>query len=164
MGRRGPQPKPTALRILNGNPSGRPINKKEPTPKRGVPPCPDWLDDLGKDCWRWLVEQLGTLGLLSMAEANTMARYCDLWSNWRQATAVIREKGFAYPIKTKDGRLKYLQPFPQVSIANRATIELRRLEQEFGLTPASRTRLTTDKPVDDTDDIAEFLHISSGRK
>ncbi len=37
MGQRGPAPKPTALRILEGNPGKRPLNASEPRPRAGRP-------------------------------------------------------------------------------------------------------------------------------
>jgi hypothetical protein len=37
MGKRGPPPKPTALRVLSGNASKRRINHEEPILYRGLP-------------------------------------------------------------------------------------------------------------------------------
>ena len=48
MGRRGPTPEPTVLRMLRGNPGRRPLNDSEPQPeplseqdRRAI--CPAWL-------------------------------------------------------------------------------------------------------------------------
>ena len=51
MGRRGPPPKPTRIRLLQGNPSKRPINKREPKPPDGSPRCPAWLSPEAKRTW-----------------------------------------------------------------------------------------------------------------
>ena len=40
MATRGRKPKPTALKLLEGNPGNRPLNIAEPRPT-GVPNCPD---------------------------------------------------------------------------------------------------------------------------
>ena len=37
MGRHGPAPEPTALKLVHGNPGKRPINKAEPRPSRRRP-------------------------------------------------------------------------------------------------------------------------------
>ncbi len=46
-----------------------------------------------------------------------------------------------YPLKDEEGKIKYVAPWPQVSIANKLAQQLTRLEQEFGLTPSARARL-----------------------
>ena len=48
MAIRGRKPKPTALKVLEGNPGHRPLNKKEPMPKGKLPRCPEWLEDDAK--------------------------------------------------------------------------------------------------------------------
>ncbi|HZK10243.1 MAG TPA: phage terminase small subunit P27 family, partial [Clostridia bacterium] len=37
MATRGRKPKPTALKVLEGNPGKRPLNKNEPQPERKAP-------------------------------------------------------------------------------------------------------------------------------
>ena len=44
----GPKPKPTAIKILEGNPGKRPLNLNEPKPLQIAPECPDWLLDEAK--------------------------------------------------------------------------------------------------------------------
>ena len=41
----GRKPKPTAVKKLEGNPGKRKLNTKEPVPAKGMPDCPEWLDD-----------------------------------------------------------------------------------------------------------------------
>jgi len=81
------------------------------------------------------------MGVLSKVERNALIRYCQTWSQWKRAHEFIQKHGESYPIKGEDGRLRYVQQFPQVAIANKAAILLLRLEQEFGLTPASRPNI-----------------------
>src|SRR5688572_9415358 len=51
MGKRGPAPRPTHLRVLDGNPSKRPLNGDEPMPD-GAPTCPTILDKEAKQEWK----------------------------------------------------------------------------------------------------------------
>ena len=44
MATRGRKPKPTALKVLEGNPGKRPLNENEPKPERKAPECPSWLE------------------------------------------------------------------------------------------------------------------------
>lgn len=39
----GRKPKPTVVKILEGNPGKRKLNDKEPMPVKGMPTCPAWL-------------------------------------------------------------------------------------------------------------------------
>ena len=43
MATRGRKPKPTALKVLEGNPGKRPLNDREPVPPKGTLKCPAWL-------------------------------------------------------------------------------------------------------------------------
>ncbi len=52
-----------------------------------------------------------------------------------------------YPLKDDAGQPKSFQPWPQVSIANKLAQQLTRLEQEFGMTPSTRSRLMLATPV-----------------
>ena len=48
----GRKPKPTAVKILEGNPGKRKLNEHEPQPQRKAPPCPKWLEPEAKKEWR----------------------------------------------------------------------------------------------------------------
>jgi phage terminase small subunit len=73
----GRPPKPTRLKILNGNPGKRPLNAAEPQPARGVPSCPAWLDDYAKEKWAELAELLHGLGVLTLADGETLTVLCN---------------------------------------------------------------------------------------
>lgn len=45
---RGRKPKPTHLKLLEGNPGHRPINGAEPKPNPGLPTCPHSSQPLGQ--------------------------------------------------------------------------------------------------------------------
>ena len=50
----GRNPKPTAQKVLEGNPGKRELNTKEPKPEKKAPACPKWLDDEAKKEWKRL--------------------------------------------------------------------------------------------------------------
>ena len=62
MAVRGRKPKPTALKVLEGNPGHRPLNKKEPMPKGKLPRCPEWLEDDAKKEWKGAEEFIAQHG------------------------------------------------------------------------------------------------------
>jgi len=76
MGRRGPAPKPTALRILHGDRPSR-INVDEPIPDRGLPECPDGVSDEVREVWDDTVRQLDVMGVASRADRDALRCYCE---------------------------------------------------------------------------------------
>ena len=139
----GRRPTPTPILRLHGSRRAD-ARKGEPQPELGAPDCPSWLDDEAKAAWEDIAPQLERMGVLTRIDKRALARYCDAWMRWRAAVDFIKRHGDTYPLKDESGRTKYLQQFPQVSIANKLATELLRLEQEFGMTPSARTRIQVD--------------------
>ena len=82
MAQRGRKPKPTALKMLEGNPGGRPLNTKEPKPEKKAPRCPSWLEDEAKKEWKRMAKVLENMGLLTemdmAAFAGVLSGVCPL--------------------------------------------------------------------------------------
>jgi len=110
-----------------------------PTP--GRPPCPKWLDPEAKKMWRKLLPHLELMRVLTVADGNALARYCETWARWKRLILFNRQYGETYQIKRPDGSLACFLPFPQTVLLTRIGQELTRLEQEFGLTPSARSKI-----------------------
>src|SRR5574340_1643069 len=136
MGARGPSPKPTKIKILEGNPGKRPINQREPQPSTERPTCPHWLDLEAKREWRRIVPELDAMGILGKIDRAALAGYCQNWSEWRTAVEYLRANGRTYT--TASGQVKHR---PEVLDANKAQAKMKAFLTEFGLTPASRSRI-----------------------
>jgi P27 family predicted phage terminase small subunit len=141
MGRRGPPPKPTVLKVLNGNAGKHRLNSREPQPTVGTPHCPEWLSDPGRKIWRRLVPQLRVMKVLALVDADALAAYCHVYTRWRDAEDFLTKHGMVYPIRDDQGRVKCMVQFPQVAIARNLLVVMRAYQQEFGLTPAARARI-----------------------
>lgn len=159
MGLRGPPPKPTAIRVLEGNPSRRPLPTNEPKPTRltRIDP-PDDLPEEGKKVFSALSQELINCGVMTAVDVEAFLRYVKLLLEYRKADSEIGGK-FVFPVKDSKGQFSYFIPNPWVAVRDRALDRLLRLEREFGMTPASRVRmvalLTSDKPervIDPYDD------------
>lgn len=144
MGARGPLPKPTALRRLEGNPGKRPLNRREPRPRPVAPKCPAWLLPEARREWRRVRPELERLGLLTVVDGVALAGYCQSYARWREAEAAIDEHGATFTTDTG-----YVGVRPEVAIAQRSLQMLRAFCAEFGLTPASRGRMTLPEVADD---------------
>jgi P27 family predicted phage terminase small subunit len=136
MGLRGPAPKPTALKVLDGNPGRRPLNHDEPKPRPVAPACPAWLAPEAKREWRRIAPVLERLGLLTEIDGAALAGYCQSYARWRQCQEAIQRDGLTFETATG-----YLAPRPEVAIGNKALAEVRAFCVQFGLTPSARSRM-----------------------
>lgn len=139
MGKRGPQPTPTALNLLKGNPGKREINNNEPkfdlTENTEKPPS--WLGTVAKKEWKRIFPQLKKNGIITDADYIALSAYCQNVDTWVQAEKLKRIEGLV----TETSKGMEIQ-HPAVGIANTALANILKFGREFGLTPASRTNIT----------------------
>lgn len=146
---KGRRPKPTALKVLQGNPGKRPLNKGEPKPTPKAPGCPTWLSLEGKAEWRRVVPELDRIGMLTRVDRAALAVYCSEWAKYVEAQRKVQEDGLVLlkheRVATGDGGelIIYVMPTknPAVLIARDTAIQVRALAVEFGLTPAARAKI-----------------------
>lgn len=151
MGERGPAPKPTAIRELEGNPGHRPINRSEPKPE-GEAICPEWLSADAKDEWARVAPELTRMGLLTMVDTAALAAYCVAYGRWKEAELQIVREGHTFV--TAAG---YVAQHPAVGIANKAMEQIHKFCKEFGLTPSSRGRMTVPGKAEELNPMAQLL-------
>lgn len=137
--------KPTALRVLQGNAGKRPLPKREPKPKRGIPSPPSWLSTRAKAVWRELGGQLDVVGVLTVQDRRALELLCDAYDEWRSAREKILEHGATYESVTDAGGLA-IKPRPEVAQASDAWKRVRAMLLEFGLTPAARAKVSASEP------------------
>ena len=147
----GRPPKPTQLRILQGNPGKRPLNRREPQPRSVALSCPRWLLPEAKREWRKVAPELKRLGLATVVDRASLSAYCQAYARWRQAEDVLTREGLVFV--TGKG---YLMPRPEVAIAQKSMTLMKGFAAEFGFTPASRTRISLPEQKQG-DPFAEFL-------
>ena len=156
MATRGRKPKPTALKILEGNPGKRPINGSEPVPPKGGLKCPTWLLPEAKKEWKRLAASLEAMGVLTMVDLTAFAGYCQAYARWKEAEEFISRHGTI--VKTPSG---YWQQVPQVSIAQTYLKIMHKFCEQFGLTPSARSRIIAEK-ASENDDPMELMLIQGG--
>lgn len=152
MAQRGRKSKPTAVKVLEGNPGKRQLNELEPKPEKKAPKCPVWLDKEAKKEWRRISKQLEELGILTEVDMAAFAGYCEAYSRWKEAEEFISKHGTI--VKTPSG---YWQQVPQVSIAQTYLKIMIKFCEQFGLTPSSRSRIVADKGNNDVVDPMELV-------
>lgn len=140
--------KPTALKILQGNPGRRRLEpEKEPQPELAIPRCPAGLSGAARAEWRRITPHLYDLGLLTEIDLSGLAGYCICFGELLEAERMI----------TRTGRWE-VEP-KVVRARDEALKQLRGYLVEFGLSPASRSRVRADvqKAADDLPADEAFL-------
>ena len=154
MGKRGPAPKPTELRILHGNPRQHAICKDEVRPPvvDSAPQPPEELTAKGKELWVTIAARLKALNLLTEIDLTMLARYCDNLEKWLKAKQVMDTLGSTYTMPNGIQANR-----PEVSLYTQLGKDLTRLEQQFGMSPAARVGLNVKQP-DKGDDLKRRLY------
>ena len=136
MGRRGPAPTPTRLKILQGEtrPSRLPAN--EPRPRDAPPEPPDWLSPAALRVWDRTVRELTAMGMCHAADTDSLVIYCTAVVNHARAQQLLDVAGPL--IKGVDGGVVRN---PALSAVNAASVIVNRYAREFGLTPSARVNL-----------------------
>jgi P27 family predicted phage terminase small subunit len=155
---RGRKPKPTALKILYGNPGKRRLNENEPKPPNEIPEPPDHLDDVAKKEWARITVLLSQLRLIAQLDMAGIAAYCVAFSRWADAEKKVAKHGIIVISPNKKLPMKS----PYLCVAKAAMEAMRKMLGEFGLTPTSRARLQVPAVPDALDEFEQF-HARRGR-
>lgn len=136
MGKRGPVPTPTALKILRGNPGRRPLPEDEPQVEVKKLKPPKELSKVAKKEWNRIVPELYNLGLIGEVDRTALIAYVEYWDTWHTAMNMIKKTGLVSMDSEKKVRIN-----PYFKVANIAFQRVKELLLEFGLTPAARARI-----------------------
>lgn len=167
-GNKGGRPrKPTALHILNGNPSKIPdidqryaqeVRPSEFSPD-SVPAPPEYLPEVAKECWRENSKMLAAINLLTVADLAAFEAYCMTYELYRKSAGDLIKAGtlvYKPHSKTQPGS-QYLDEVPQSRIFRAYSKELREWAHEFGMTPAARGRMVQKGADGEVDEMEKLL-------
>jgi len=152
---RGRRPLPTAVKELRGNPGKRPRNLNEPQLEVGDPEMPAGLSVGAKQEWDAMVPHLKKMGVLTPVDRAALAGYCYAFDIFLRANQEIEQFGLFLktPIMGRKGTaeegtiIAYItEKNPAVAVANEALKTKKSFLTEFGMTPASRSKLHVEKP------------------
>jgi P27 family predicted phage terminase small subunit len=136
MGTRGPQPKPTALKILAGETRPSVINYAEPIPEGGALTPPADIRSEARVIWEQVVAALGKTGVLTSADKHILRLYAEAMARYIEAEAMLVKTGPL--IKGRDGNF-VKNPLHQIVRDNADAVK--KYAREIGLTPAARVGL-----------------------
>lgn len=151
----GRRPKPTALKLVTGNPGRRPLNSAEPTPPPYSAPPPKHLSNTAKETWERLTLLLNSMCVLTIADAFALERLCDIYAEILRYRALIESNGETFEVHSQNGVL--IKANPAVSMLLDADKRFKSYLVEFGLTPAARTKVRTHDKEKKPDELDEFF-------
>lgn len=153
----GPPKTPSHLRLVRGNPSKRPINKKEPKLPAGVPPVPKHFTKQGKYWFKRIGEELDAMGVMSSMDAKALELLIEAYTEYRQHCDTLDESGYTYTTESEGGTL--IKAHPAAAMKADAWKRIRAMLGEFGMTPAARSKVTINTPAEE-DPFEAFLKKS----
>lgn len=153
---RGRKPKPTALKMLSGNPGRRKLNQREPvmpaTDAADLPPVELSNDLVAGSEWMRLAPMLRASRTVTDADRGSLIAVCQQWSRYLEANGNVAKAGMV--VKSPSG---YPMPNPYIGIANKALGNCVKLWAELGLTPSSRSRVSATEAPREQSSLSRFL-------
>lgn len=140
VGKRGPPPKPTSRKKLEGTYRADRAAPREPEPKVGMPAVPPGLDKLAKEKWLFLAPRLLELRVLTEVDGAALEGYCRAYSRAVRADREVNTYGVT--VDTDYGR----KTNPATRIARDSWALVNVLGAKLGLSPADRVRINAAPP------------------
>ena len=138
-----PPRKPKNIKLLTGTYRPSRDNPNAPEPERGTPDVPEWLGESARRFWGELTPQLEAMRVLTPCDRTALGLLADTLAEYHAARAVVQKEGQTYA-KGSRGRKTLRRAVPELEIARQARRDALRLLVEFGLTPASRPRVSAE--------------------
>ena len=149
----GRRPKPSHLKLVQGNPGRRRMNEAEPKPRRTLPSPPAHLSEAARVAWGRLTVLLDRMGVLTEADAYALERLAELYAEIVELSEVLAREGRTYESATQHGTI--VRPRPEAAMLADADRRFRAYLVEFGLTPSARSKVRADGASAESEDPAE---------
>jgi len=132
---RGRKPKPTAQHKREGTFRHDRHADRTQVPS-GVPDPPAMLSDDAAEEWRRVVALLSAAGLIAQLDRGALALYCQAWSDYWAAKAIVEDEGW-----TAVGSTGNVVEHPAVKAMQRSWAQVLQAAREFGMTPSARASI-----------------------
>ena len=141
----GRPPKPTALKLVAGNPGKRALNKQEPDPAYVVDLSPPgWLSPEAQAVWNEMAPAAARSKLLTEVDTQAFAMGCVAIAQYRHATAKVGADSVKAKLVIDDEGTpvyagEHLNPWAMVQSMTFKQAMV--VFDKFGMTPQARTRI-----------------------
>jgi P27 family predicted phage terminase small subunit len=133
MGRRGPAPLPTKLKLVHGEARTSRLNLTEPEPADEAPIVPADLDPAARIVWDRVLRTQAP-GVILAAHTDTLRLYAEAVVRYEEAAALLRGSG-PLLIDRHHGGAAVRNPLHQI-VRDNATL-VRQLAGDLGLNPSA---------------------------
>jgi len=149
----GRRPKPTALKLLAGNPGKRPLNQDEPKPA-GPVKKPEGLSARASDAWDREAPKCQRMNTLTAADVEAFATLCELIAT---RELIAKEKSSAeFRLLVQEATVDHdgdthlkVRENPLLRMERQTASAMRAYLEMFGLNASSRSKIRTpgEKPA-----------------
>lgn len=136
----GRKKKPTALKLIDGNPGNRPLPENEPMPAPVYKPrAPVGMSRTEQAKWRQMVKRLTAMRVLTEPDLDALEIYVRNWVAMHEALKDIADRGKL--LQSPSGGVMWNPSWSQYKHSEKVC---RSIQAEFGMTPASRPNVQAD--------------------
>ena len=87
------------------------------------------------------MEILHQMQIYTVADNPNLQQLVETWAEWRELNELVKQNGFTITQITAAGE-PMVRPNPEVAMRSDASKRLRNLLSDFGMTPASRSKVS----------------------
>ena len=138
---------PDHLKIIRGTARPDRMNPDAPAANLGTAEPPEWLSERATEIFSQLSATLHGMGIASPDDQAALAMLASRLEEIEVCTAVIEDAGRTYTTTATSGD-KLVRARPEVAMRNEAMRHAQSLLAEFGLSPASRSKVSAGKPAE----------------
>lgn len=161
--RSGRRPQPAAIRALKGSRT-RPRHRDEPVYEKAMPAMPAFVeaDALASTRWLALAPKLASAGVLTEAHGEMLALLCSAWADLERAREQFASMNYQQlvvdeVVAANGERRRKVKANPLILRIEKLAYQVARFLGEFGLTPMTSAKVSSEKVKDGEDPFAEFL-------
>lgn len=144
MGARGPKPRPTHLKVLQGEQESR-INRDEPVPSEGAVRPPAFLEGEALEVWNYYAPDLIDKGVLQAWDVDTFAVYCQAVSQYRECVKLLYSSDSGYGRFIDKGAAGGLIKSPYHQMLRDCVETIMKVSSRFAFTPGDRAALRVER-------------------
>lgn len=146
----GPPPTPTA--ILRRRGSWRADTRKSEPTNIGKWKAPKGMDKLTAEVWRRIVARLKRLEVGGEVDTELLLEFCKAVAEAVEVDQILAKEGKFVKVGEQPS-----EPHPLLKRRDKLREAIYRLSQQFGFSPASRTKVHKEESIEESDPLKAFL-------